>query len=662
MEGQQGVGKKYHFEKKKEEGEGQKGHPPNSKIDYRALMEQIPAVTYITALDETGGRLYISPQIETMLGFPSSEWLTDPQLWFRQIYPDDRRRVLTEFYKSHSNGQPFRSEYRLIARDGHIVWVRDEGTVVRDESGHPCFIRGFMFDISELLRAKEAIQKSEAKFRAIFDGMAVGIALVNTDGRIMESNRALQKMLGYRGEELYGRVLNELAHPEDATQDPDLHKKLITGEKDHYQIEKRYIRKDGEIVWGRLNVSLAHGLGGVPQNTIHMVEDITEWKQLEMQFLQSQKLETVGQLAGGIAHDLNNLFTILSGYSQLSLLEINEDHPLRGNLEEIRRTTERAAQLTHQLLAISRRQVLDMKVVNLNQLLKGLERMLGRIIGEDIELITRLAEDLGRVKTDPGQIEQAILNLVVNARDAMPNGGMLIIETENVELDKSYARSHFNVTPGRYVRMSVTDTGCGMSPEVKEKIFDPFFTTKGKGKGTGLGLSAVYGIVKQSGGYIWVYSEQNQGTAFKTYLPRVDEEADDLSSRSDSGHLPKGTETILLVEDDPSVRGLAALVLRQQGYTVLEAANGDEAMGLVREPIHKKIHLVLTDLVMPQMGGKELAQQFKAHQSDARVLFISGYTDGAIMHQASIEPGTPFLQKPFSPLDLAKKVREVLDQ
>jgi two-component system cell cycle sensor histidine kinase/response regulator CckA len=662
MEGQQGVGKNYHFEKNKEEREEQKGHPPNSKIDYRALMEQIPAVTYITALDETGGRLYISPQIETMLGFPSSEWLTDPQLWFRQIYPDDRKRVLTEFYKSHSNGQSFRSEYRLIARDGHIVWVRDEGTVVRDESGHPCFIRGFMFDISELLRAKEAIQKSEARFRAIFNGMAVGIALVNTDGRVMESNQALQKMLGYRGEELYNRILNELAHPEDATQDLDLHKKLITGEKDHYQIEKRYIRKDGEVVWGRLNVSLTYGLGRVPPYTIHMVEDITEWKQLEMQFLQSQKLETVGQLAGGIAHDLNNLFTILSGYSQLSLLEINEDHPLRGNLEEIRRTTERAAQLTHQFLAISRRQVLDMKVLNLNQLLKGLERMLGRIIGEDIELITRLAEDLGRVKTDPGQIEQAILNLVVNARDAMPNGGRLIIETENVELDKSYARSHFNVTPGRYVRISVTDTGCGMSPEVEEKIFDPFFTTKGKGKGTGLGLSTVYGIVKQSGGYVWVYSEQNQGTAFKIYLPRVDEEADDLSSRSDSGHLPKGMETILLVEDDPNVRGLAALVLRQQGYTVLEATNGNEGIELARGQMEEKIHLLITDLVMPQMGGKELVEQFKLLHPDTRILFISGYTDGIIIHQASLKSGTPFLQKPFSPTDLAKKVRDVLDQ
>jgi nitrogen-specific signal transduction histidine kinase len=392
-----------------------------------------------------------------------------------------------------------------------------------------------------------------------------------------------------------------------------------------------------------------------------MIEDITAWKQLETQFLQSQKMETVGQLAGGIAHDLNNLFTILSGYSQLSLLEISEDHPLRGNLEEIRRTTDRAAQLTHQLLAISRRQVLDMKVLNLNQLLKGLERMLGRIIGEDIELITRLAGDLGRVKTDPGQIEQAILNLVVNARDAMPNGGKLIIETHNVELDETYTRSHFNVTPGRYIQLSVTETGCGMSPEVKEKIFDPFFTTKRKGRGTGLGLSMVYGIVKQSGGYIWVYSEINQGTTFKIYLPWVDEEADDLSRQEETGDFPQGDETILLVEDEDSLRNLTAKVLRDQGYMVFEAANGDEAMGLARELAHKKIHLVLTDLVMPQMGGKELVEQFKLLHPDTRILFISGYTDGIMIHQASLKPGTPFLQKPFSPMELARKVREVLD-
>ncbi len=646
--------------KKREEEE--KVDLSNSEMDYRALLEQIPGVTYITALDEIGSRLYISPQIEEMLGFPPSEWLTNPHLWFRQIYPDDRKRVLFEFYKSHSNGKPFRSEYRLIRRDGRIVWVRDEGKVVRDESNHPRFIQGFMVDITELMRTREAIQKSEEKFQTIFEGMKVGIALVNGDGKIMESNQTLQKMLGYRGEELYGKGLTELAHPEDANQDMDDYQELMAGKKTHYQLERRYLRKDGEILWGRLSVSLPYGTEELPSYTIHMIEDITGWKQLEMQFLRFQKMETVGQLAGGIAHDLNNLFTILNGYSQLSLLEVKEDHPLRGNLEEIQKTTARAAQLTHHLLAMSRRQVLDMKVVDLNRLLESLETMLRRIIGEDIELILDLKSDLGKVKVDPGQTEQVILNLVVNARDAMPNGGKLLIQTSNIELDETYVRSHFDVTPGRYVLLSVTDTGCGMGPEVREKIFDPFFTTKEKGKGTGLGLSTVYGIVKQSGGHIWVYSERNHGTTFKIYLPSVGEEACHLSRTEEVSDFPKGDETILLVEDEDALRSLAARILRDQGYRVLEAPNGGEAMKFARELARETIHLLVTDLVMPQMGGKELVEQFTLLHPESRILFISGYTDGVMVHHASLSPGTPFLQKPFSPMELAKKVREVLDR
>jgi nitrogen-specific signal transduction histidine kinase/CheY-like chemotaxis protein len=392
-----------------------------------------------------------------------------------------------------------------------------------------------------------------------------------------------------------------------------------------------------------------------------MIENINEWKQLESQFLQSQKMETVGRLAGGIAHDLNNLLTILMGYSQLSLFGLEEDNPLKGNLQEIKSATERAAQLTNQLLAFSRRQVLNVMVLDLNAIVQGMEKMLHRIIGEDIELITNLAEGLGRVKTDPSQIEQVLLNLVVNAKEAMPNGGKVILETDHVELDESYARTHINVIPGRYVLLSVSDTGCGISPEVKERIFDPFFTTKGKDKGTGLGLSTVYGIVKQSGGHIWVYSEPGQGTTFKIYLPRVDEEADALPEKDERGELPRGSEIILLVEDDPSVRSLAARVLREQGYTVLEAADGEEAMHIAHKPIIKEIHLLLTDVVMPHMGGKELVQSFKTLYPSVKILFISGYTDKAVSLQALLVSEFPFLQKPFTPMDLAKKVRKVLD-
>jgi PAS domain S-box-containing protein len=492
--------------------------------------------------------------------------------------------------------------------------------------------------------------------------VAAGIGLVDIRGRLIESNSALQGILGYSGEELRNRVFNEFTHPDDAAEDMNLFKELLAGKRDYYQREKRFLRKDGEVVWGLQNVSLVRGSEGQSQFTICMVEDITEHKRLENHFLQSQKMETVGRLAGGIAHDFNNILTVIKGYSQLLLNELSEDHPLRDNVEEIRKSTERAENLTRQLLAFSRRQVMEMKVIDLNDLLKNLEKMLCRVIGEDIELTTLLAEDLGRVKFDPGQIEQVILNLAVNARDAMPSGGKLTLETADVELDEAYARSHISVVPGQYVSLSVSDTGGGMPPEVKDRIFEPFFTTKGKGKGTGLGLSTVYGIVKQSGGNIWVYSEPGKGTTFKIYLPRVEEEVDALPRRDEPSDLPKGNETILLVEDDSSVRDLAVRFLRGQGYTILEATNGNEAIRIARKSKKEKVHLLLTDMVMPQMGGKELVERFRSIHPEIKVLFISGYTDTAITHHGLSEPNTALLQKPFSLTSLAKKVREVLDK
>jgi PAS domain S-box-containing protein len=634
-----------------------------ARFERPILKEQPTAVvTYITAFDETRNRLYISPQIEAMLGFSADEWLRDPGLVLKQLHPDDRERVLGEVFQSRDTGKPFSSEYRLLARDGHIVWVRDEAIVMRDEAGRPCFMQGLLLDISEQKRKEEMLQMSESKFRTIFERVAVGIALISIDGQLVESNPALREMLRYGEEELRNRVFNEFIHPEDAAIDVDLDQELIAGKRDHYQIEKRFIRKDGGVVWCQLNVSLVRGSHGERPFTICMVEDITERKRLETQFFQSQKMETIGRLAGGIAHDFNNLLTVIKGYTQLSLNHIQEGDPCRENIEEIKGAAERAAELTNQLLTFSRRQILDMKVLDLNTIVRGLEKMTGRIIGEDIEMFTVLDDHLGRVKTDPAQIEQVILNLVVNARDAMPAGGKLAIETANVGLDDTYARTHIGVVPGSYVMLSVSDTGCGMSPEIKELIFEPFFTTKEEGKGTGLGLSTIYGIVKQSGGNIWVYSEPGRGTTFKIYLPRVEDETDALPVQDNADHLPKGNETVLLVEDDLSLRALAARVLRYQGYKVLEATNGNEAIGIARENGQERIHLLLTDVVMPYMGGRELVKRMKTLHSEIRVLFISGYTDHAITYHAGLKPGTPFLQKPFSPTALAKKVREVLDQ
>jgi CheY-like chemotaxis protein len=365
-------------------------------------------------------------------------------------------------------------------------------------------------------------------------------------------------------------------------------------------------------------------------------------------------------LAGGIAHDFNNLLTIIKGYGQLSIADLKEDDPLKENIEEIRTAADRAADLTRQLLAFSRKQILEMRVLDLNLLLRGLDKMLRRVISEDIELTLVLPDVIWKVKADPGQIEQVIMNLSVNARDAMPEGGKLTIETANVELDEEYAKRHIAVQPGRYVMLSVSDTGAGMTPEVRERVFEPFFTTKEKGKGTGLGLSMVYGIVKQSGGNIWVYSEPGQGTTLKIYLPQVDEPLEELKEEAIQEIL-QGHETILIVEDEEPVRKLAVRVLRRQGYRVLEALDGGKAFMLCEE-FKEPIHLILTDVVMPGMSGPKLADRWKASHPEIKVLYMSGYTDDAILHHGILEPGINFIQKPFNVDGLARKVREVLDK
>jgi signal transduction histidine kinase len=430
----------------------------------------------------------------------------------------------------------------------------------------------------------------------------------------------------------------------------------------HIQSQKPNAYSEGNLrVAERVGTQIAGAIANAQLFTEHIRSE-EEKTALQEQFRQSQKMEAVGRLAGGIAHDFNNLLTVIKGYSQLSLLDLKETDILWGNIQEIQKATQRAADLTRQLLAFSRRQILDLKVLDLNTLLKDLNKMLRRIIGEDIELVFLLTEDLGRVKIDPGQFEQMVLNLAVNARDAMPSGGKLTIETANAELDEEYARTHISVKSGPYVQLSISDTGVGMPQDIKEKVFDPFFTTKEKGKGTGLGLSTVYGIVKQSEGNIWVYSEPGHGTTFKIYLPRVEEELDSVIKQEETASLPKGTETVLLVEDDPLVRDLARRLLIQQGYTVLEASNGEEALRVAQEHDGEKIHLLLTDVVMPQMGGKELSEKLKPLRPDIGILYTSGYTDNAIVHHGTLEPGTYFLQKPFSPKTLSHKVREVLDR
>jgi signal transduction histidine kinase/ActR/RegA family two-component response regulator len=393
----------------------------------------------------------------------------------------------------------------------------------------------------------------------------------------------------------------------------------------------------------------------------NMAEKLKQVKSLEQQLLQSQKLENVGRLAGGVAHDFNNLLTVIKGFSELSLMDLRDDDPVKANVLAILRASIKAADLTRQLLAFSRRQVMEMKVVDLNALIQDFEKMLRRVLSEDIELRIVAARNLGKVRVDPGQIEQVILNLVVNAKDAMPSGGRLTIETENVELDEAYCSAHIAARPGPHILLSVSDTGTGMTPDVKARVFEPFFTTKEVGRGTGLGLATVYGIVKQSNGYIWVYSEAGHGTSFKIYLPRTEAQCEPMMHQDESGFLLRGNETVFLVEDESSVRDLAARILRDQGYTVFEAGDGTEALQMVEANRTPRIDLLLTDVIMPRKGGRELAEKLKSVYPEVRVIFTSGYPDDAIAHQGMPGNGIAFLPKPFTSTSLCRKVREVLD-
>jgi nitrogen-specific signal transduction histidine kinase/CheY-like chemotaxis protein len=388
--------------------------------------------------------------------------------------------------------------------------------------------------------------------------------------------------------------------------------------------------------------------------------DVTESRALEEQLRQSQKMEAVGRLAGGVAHDFNNLLTVIGGYGELLLTSTPRGDPNREPLEEIVAAGERAASLTRQLLAFSRKQVLMPEVLDLNAIVAGMDKMLKRLIGEDVDFVTLLDPSAGHARVDPGQLEQVIMNLAVNARDAMPRGGKLTIETANAELDGAYAQRHATVATGPYVMLAVSDTGVGMDAETQARIFEPFFTTKEKGKGTGLGLSTVFGIVKQSGGNIWVYSEQGKGTTFKVYLPRVEEAPMSREARSGIHSAIQGTETILLVEDESSIRTLARKALESVGYRVVDAKSGPNALELVRKS-RDPIHLLLTDLVMPEMAGTELASRLLEDRPELRILYVSGYTDDAVVRHGLLDHRHHFLPKPFTPQILRRKVREVLD-
>ena len=519
-------------------------------------------------------------------------------------------------------------------------------------------------EVAERKLAEEALRDSEGRYRLLFESNPCPMWVYDTEAlTFLAVNDAAVRHYGYSSEEFLSMTIKDIRPAEDVPALLDNIAKLCGGPRESGVW--RHQTKDGTTIDVEIT-SYPLSFAGRPAALV-LANDITERKRAEealhrseAQLRQALKMEAVGKLAGGVAHDFNNLLTAINGHSEMCLRRLTPEDPLYRHVDGIRRTGDRAAALTRQLLAFSRKQILQPQVIDLNHIVVELSKMLQRLIGEDIDLLMGLEADLGKVKADPNQLEQVLMNLCVNARDAMPKGGKLTIETSNVQLGEEFAGQHLSAPPGDYVMLAVSDTGCGMDALTQARIFEPFFTTKEVGKGTGLGLATVYGIVKQSGGSVWVYSEVGRGSTFKIYFPSVEGNVERIKVDTEVFELAAGVETVLLVEDEEVVREMAMEILRECGYHVLQAEDGPDALHLARQ--HPgEIHLMLTDVVMPRMSGRELAEQLTPLRPDMRVLYMSGYTDDAIVHHGVLDEGTAFIGKPFSMQALARKVRETLD-
>ena len=754
-----------------------------------------PVVVFQWAAAENWPVAYVSPNV-SQFGYTANELTIGRVPHTKLVHPDDLDRVTREVEEyGQSGAASYEQEYRIVCAGGETRWIYDFTVVHRNDQDEVTCHNGYILDITEQKQADEALRESEEKFRSVFEDSGVVMVLVDSEGRYIQVNKAMTEVFGYSQEELLSMGSRDITYPGDLIPSSDVARRLWTGESNGFTTEKRYVHKDGNLVWGHITVSPIRDSSGKTKYTLGQLQDITEHKraeealhererqlsriydsvgvvlfyvavephdcfrflsinqlflditglaneqivgkrieevipepsvwmvkdnykraiklkrivrweetteypagakigevsiapifddkgicthlvgtvhditgrkraevervELEAQLVQSRKMESIGRLAGGVAHDFNNILTGINGYTEMLIDSLVPGDPVLADMKEIKLAGERGTELTNQLLAFSRKQVITPKVVRPNEILDQSLRMLHRIVGEDIELVFAPAQRLGRIKVGPAQLDQIVVNLVVNARDAMPEGGKLIIETQNVMLDEEFCSSHVGSEPGDYVMMAVSDSGSGMDEETKTHIFEPFFSTKEREQGTGLGLSTVYGIVKQNNGYISVYTEPNEGTSFKLYFPRVSEKADKLTGDK-YATFPTGSETILLVEDDEMVRGLAKRILQRQGYRVIETNDGDEAYLQSRKHAGE-IHLLLTDVIMPGMNGKQLYEELARTRPNLKALLMSGYTENVIIHHGVLDEGTAFIQKPFSIESLAIAVRSVLD-
>ena len=625
---------------------------------YRHVLERFPET--ISVLSD-GKIVYVNPAGVKMFGASSPEELLGKSA-LDLVHPESRelgeKRLRDLFEKGKDT--PL-DEAKFLRLDGTAVDV-EVCSIPTVYHGRPAVL-GFIKDITERKRAEEALRSSSETLLALVNSSPLAIVTFDPDGNIRMWNPAAERMFGWKAGEVVGRPHPIV--PADKQAEFREFREFAMGGGMFTGRELRRIRKDGSYIDISVSTAPLLNASGSITSVMSIITDISERKRAEEalrlseeQLRQAQKMEAVGRLAGGIAHDFNNLLMAITGYSELLLERVGDNEPMWREIDEIRKAGARAASLTRQLLAFSRRQVLQPKMLDLNGVVVSVERMLRRLIGEDVELVTSLGEELGKVKADPGQLEQVIMNLAINSRDAMPGGGKLVLRTANMDAGEEDAVRPVEVPAGKWVVLSVSDTGTGMSDDVKAHLFEPFFTTKEKG--TGLGLATVYGIVRQSGGHIRVDSEPGRGTTMEIYLPCLAGATDTHTETSAPSDYAGGKETILVAEDEDMVRELVREILQRGGYTVLEARNGEEALAVAtRHP--NPIHLVVTDMVMPRMGGYELAERLVPLRPEMKVLFMSGYTEKVSLHHRILNRQAAFLQKPFGPGTLSAKVREVLD-
>ncbi|MES2692573.1 MAG: PAS domain S-box protein [Verrucomicrobiota bacterium] len=625
-----------------------------SEAQFRELMAHLQQVFWMKNAADTAV-LYVSPAYEKIWGRPRSSLYDNSHTFLDAIHPDDRERVAAAMARKHET-EGYEEEYRILRPDGSTRWIWARTYPVRDEQGEIKRYAGIAEDIS----TRKWAEQERSRLAAIIEHTEDAIVSITMEGIIIAWNHGAQRKYGYTAQEVIGHSILVLIPPEQCDDYLAVMKRVRNGEVvPSYDAVRR--RKDGTLINLSMGISPIETREGKIVGVSKISHEFSKVRRLEAQLIEAQKMEVIGQLTSGVAHDFNNILAVVLGYSELMLAELGPNHALYKAVLAVRHAAERGGGLTRQLLIFSRKEIVQFAVLDLNEVLEDMADMLRQLIDDNIELTVRPGVEIGRVRADLGYVGQVVMNLLVNARDAMPGGGKLCIATSDATLDESYATEHPGVVAGDYVMLSVSDTGTGISDEVKTRIFEPFFTTKPHGQGTGLGLATCQTIVQKCGGHIALESELGAGTTFKIYFPRVAKPTVGTMRPFPPGPLAHGTETLLIVEDDPELRQLVAGVLRRQGYTVLTAANGEEGLRTVSENKEPPIRLVVSDVIMPLMGGQVMADSLKTRNPELKVLFTSGYTDDAIAHHGVLDPSIAFLAKPYSIATLARKVRELLD-